>query len=334
SFIRSGRASGEWLDEEDERWASQGLLDYWSTLMYRAGQEPPDSTLAEFAPGNAPQVDECPYLGLDAFGEAQQSFFFGRRRLIDEMVTELKGNRLLSVVGPSGSGKSSLVLAGLMSALKAGATPGSRNWRYVPPMVPGSEPLANLARVLRPSTVSASDWDGVQIQCFKQNPHHLAQLLEKLYHSPTVLVVDQFEELFTLCLDDGARRAFIDNLIHLLQAPDNEHTLIITMRVDFEPYVARLPDFMPLFEKTQVRVTPLSAGELREAIEHPAELVGLKFEAGVVDALVQDILGEPAALPLLQFTLLKLWEARQRNLVTWEAYRRLGGGRQALASSA
>jgi len=108
----------------------------------------------------------------------------------------------------------------------------------------------------------------------------------------------------------------------------------LTMRTDFESFVARVPPLLPHFEKALVRVTPLNAAELRAVIEKPAEIVGLKFEAGVVDALVQDVLGEPAALPLLQFTLLKLWEQRDRNRITWESYKRLGGGRLALARSA
>jgi hypothetical protein len=106
------------------------------------------------------------------------------------------------------------------------------------------------------------------------------------------------------------------------------------MRTDFETFILRLPGFQPFFEQAVVRVTPLNPAELREAIERPAEAVGLKFEEGVVEALLQDILGEPAALPLLQFTLLKLWEHRDRNRITWDAYGRLGGGRLALARSA
>jgi hypothetical protein len=106
------------------------------------------------------------------------------------------------------------------------------------------------------------------------------------------------------------------------------------MRIDFEPYIMRLPELQPHFEANLLRVTPLNAAELREAVEAPADLIGLKFEEGVVDALLQDVLGEPAALPLLQFTLLKLWENRERNRVSWDVYRRLGGGRLALAYSA
>src|SRR5262249_37903714 len=149
-----------------------------------------------------------------------------------------------------------------------------------------------------------------------------------------VVIVDQLEEVFTLTGDDRVRNAFVNNLSALAQAPNAHHLVILTMRTDFEGQVARLPAFQPLFEQALVRVTPLNAGEIREAIEGPANLVGLKFEEGLVDALVADVLGEPAALPLLQITLLKLWEAREHNRVTWAAYRRLGGGRQALASSA
>ncbi len=106
------------------------------------------------------------------------------------------------------------------------------------------------------------------------------------------------------------------------------------MRADFESQVARAPEFQARFEEAAARITPMGAKELREAIEEPAKKIGLRFEEGVVEALLQDVLGEEAALPLLQFTLLKLWERRERNRVTWEAYRKLGGGRQALARAA
>lgn len=336
AFIRRGQATGALLDSDEDRWSSQSLLDYWANALYHAGLEPPDATLAEFDPALAPPLEDaqCPYLGLDAFREADHEIFFGRRRLVEEMVRRLEEKRLLAVVGPSGSGKSSLVLAGLLPDLKDGALPGSQDWRYYPPMVPGSNPLANLARLLRPPGIDTAGWDQRQIEGFQQDANHLARLIRASDDRPVVLVIDQFEELFTLCDDDRTRQAFIENLLGMVQSPDDRHSVILTMRIDFEPHVARLPAFQPLFEEAQVRVTPLSAAELREAIEEPAKLVGLKFEEGVVDALLRDILGEPAALPLLQFTLLKLWESRERNWVTWEAYRRLGGGRQALARSA
>lgn len=306
-FLRHGPAVGALLDADDDRRAAQSIFDYWTARLYRAGQDPPDSTLAAFDPLLAPELPDalCPYLGLDAFREADHEKFFGRRDLVAKLVERLANYPLLAVVGPSGAGKSSLVRAGLIPALKAGALPGSQGWRYPPPIVPGSDPPASLARL----DLASGD-------------------------APVVISVDQFEEVFTLCEDAAAREAFIGALLGLLSAPGAQNCVILTMRSDFETFIARVPSLQPLFEQGRVQVTPLSAGELRDAIEQPAARVGLKFEAGVVDALLQEILGEPAALPLLQFTLLKLWENRERNRVTWAAYRRVGGGRLALARSA
>lgn len=338
-FIEQGRTIGALLDDDSQRAVAQSTLDYWAAILYRSGIEPPESGLAEFDWSLAPELadDLCPYVGLDAFAEEQRSVFFGRERLVQEALHSLETSRLLVIVGPSGSGKSSLVLAGLLPALKSGAAPGSGQWRCAPRMVPGSEPLANLARVLHtlqmePAT-DADRWAELQAGQLADEPQHILDLIAQ-QDAPVLLVVDQFEETFTLCVDDSARRAFVACLTSVCQTPGRRHTLILTMRTDFENLVSRLPDFQAIFERHIFRVTPLNAAELRASIEAPAELIGLKFEPGLVDALLNDILGEPAALPLLQFTLLKLWEHRQRNYITWEAYRRLGGGRLALANSA
>ncbi len=339
-FIEQGRTTGALLDGEEERAVAQSLLDYWAAILYRAGVEPPESALAAFDWSLAPELaDElCPYVGLDAFSEGEQGVFFGRERLIEEAARRLATGRLLAVMGPSGSGKSSLVLAGLLPALKAGAAPGSAAWRYAPRMVPGSEPLANLARALyalqNEPAPEIEPWIVQQAARLAEDPEYVLTLAGKGDAAPALLVVDQFEEAFTLCVDDAARGAYVAALLALCQAPGRRHTLILTMRTDFETLVSRLPQFQAHFERHTFRVTPLNAAELRASIEAPARLVGLKFEQGLVDTLLHDILGEPAALPLLQFTLLKLWEHRERNYITWDAYRRLGGGRLALASSA
>lgn len=340
AFIEQGRATGAVLDVEEDRWAAQGLLDYWSAILYRTGIEPPDATLFDFDPELAPELpdDLVPYVGLDAFSEAKQAMFRGRQRLAETLLDALKENRLLAVVGPSGSGKSSLVLAGLIPDLKEGALPASQTWRYAPRLVPGSNPLSNLARLIQTLRGDAGDAPTEEtqqeVEFLRRDATYLVRLASETGDAPLVLVVDQFEEVFTLCSDDAVREAFVANVAWLAQAPGPRHTVILTMRTDFESFIARLPDFEPLFEQALVRVTPLNAAELREAIEGPAEMIGLKFEAGLVDILLQDILGEPAALPLLQFTLLKLWQQRERNYITWEAYHHLEGGRLALATSA
>ena len=334
-FIQRGRATGALLDAEADRWAAQTQLDYWSTQLYRPGQTPIDATLDDFDPSLAPELADalCPYLGLDAFHENNQQVFFGRERLIGELVKQLKTQRWLAMLGSSGSGKSSVVRAGLIPALERGALPGSAEWFYFPPMVPGSHPLLNLARLILPSEADITQIEA-EADRLQQDPAHLTNLIAARADRAAVLVIDQFEEIFTLCTDEVERRRFVDNLIALSQTPSAQHCIIITMRADFETHVVRLPNLQTVFEQSAVRLTPLNAAELREAIEAPAALIGLKFEEGVVDALLNDTLGEPAALPLLQFTLLKLWEGRERNRVTWETYKKLGGGRQALARSA
>lgn len=339
-LIRQGQATGAALDTDEDREAAQSILDYWSAILFKTGQTAPDATLAEFDPELAPLLaDElCPYVGLDPFREAKRDLFFGRERMITSLLERLQDDRFLVVVGPSGCGKSSIILAGLLPVLRNDALSDSQNWRFAPRMVPGSKPLTNLVRVMSEMLAEEiSDpvtWAREQEALLRRDPQHLTKLANSLSSTPIVGIVDQFEEVFTLCNDDSARQAFLDNLANLVRAPGTAHRVILTMRADFEPFVARFPEFQALFEPAVVRVTPLSSAELRDAIEKPAQKVGLKFEAGLVDQLLNDVLGEPAALPLLQFTLLKLWDNRERNRITWQAYNRLGGGRLALARSA
>jgi WD40 repeat protein len=335
-FVRCGRATGAVLETEADRTAAQTLLDYWDTTLYRSGHEADDATLAEFDYERAPELEDelCPYVGLDAFRELSHDKFFGRQRLIDEWIDRLRGQRLLVVLGLSGSGKSSLVMGGLIPALKAGALPGTQDWWYFPALVPGSDPLTNLARAVRPVGIQSSDWVRPTVEGFRNDPGHLAKLLDERGPTTSVVFVDQFEELFTLCADEDVRQAFVDNLLSMATAPDQRHLVILTMRSDYEPHLTLLSEFQSHLEQAQVRVGPLHPTEMREAIERPAQRVGLQFEEGVVDDLVHEMRSEPAGLPLLQFTLLKLWERRTRNRVTRDAYARLGGVRRALEISA
>jgi energy-coupling factor transporter ATP-binding protein EcfA2 len=336
NFIRRAKATGALLDANQDRETSQALLDYWVFVLIRVRRDPPEAILAEFDSSLSPTLSEgsCPYMGLEAFGEKDKDLYFGRAHLIERMARHVLENRVLAVVGPSGSGKSSLVQAGLLPALKNGALTDSKNWRFLPRMVPGCDPLKNLVLATRLSDEESVSWLQQQTALLEQDRSHLLRLVTLADNIPTVIVVDQFEEIFTLCLDDRLRNAFIQNLVALVEAPAPRHMMILSLRTDFESWIARLPDFMPLFERGQVRVLPLTAVDLRDAIEKPAERIGLKFEDGIVDALVGDILGEPAGLPLLQFTLLRMWKMRERNRISWKTYQSLGDARQALALTA
>lgn len=336
-FLTRGSATGVYLDSTDDRLASQSLLDYWVTILYKAKRTPPDATLAEFDPQLSPELADnlCPYRGLNAFQEEDSDLFFGRQRLVEQLVQKAKTERLLFVVGASGSGKSSLVLAGLIPILRNGILEGSERWRYFPRMVPGTNPLRNLASALQSFYGQTAEWAAEQGRLLREDPRHLPNLL-KDSDEPAVLIVDQFEEVFTLCLDDGLRESFVATLAALAESDGARHLAVITMRTDYEPHLVHLTTLMPLLERGQVRITPLTAADLHEAIEAPARCIGLKFEDGIVDALVKDILGEPAGLPLLQFTLLRLWKMREdgRSRITWSSYKKLGGARRALALTA
>jgi hypothetical protein len=279
------------------------------------------------------------------------------------------------VVGPSGCGKSSLVLVGLLPALRAGGIPpgpgepGSAAWDFLAPVVPGTDPLAALARVVRPGGAEhaahlADDYvhglldaatsamfrahcdacpacraalEAARREGFWSEPGRLRRLVEGRGPAPAFLLVDQAEEMFTLCADAADRLAFLDNVL-ALTAPGTAapHRVVLTIRADYLPQAGATPGLQVLADDEQLRLVPpvLTARELRRVIEEPARRVGLKFEEGIVDDLVKEMLGEEGALPLLQFTLQRLWEARQRNRTTWDAYRGVGGPRVTLDRTA
>ena len=240
------------------------------------------------------------------------------------MVEHLRQQPFLTVMGPLGSGKSSLVLGGLVPSLRSGVLPGSERWRYYPSFNPGADPLASLA--LAVGAPFADDSGPL-------NADDLIRFIDGAGEEPAVLIVDRFEELFTLCPSPERREAFADVLLGLVTSV-KKHIVLATLRSEFEAQIAALPQLHAAFGAAQFRLPPLSASELHDAIVEPAQIVGLKFEPGLVERLVKEILGEPAGLPLLQFTLLKLWDLRDRNRLTLDAYRKIGGGRLALARTA
>lgn len=335
-FVKFIAEAGNKIENIFERRMVQTILDYWSNVLYGQNKHTISLTLAHFDPSIAPVLtdEDNPYVGLDPFVEANHHLFFGRQTMVNRLVKHLQSERFLAVVGSSGSGKSSLVLAGLLPQLKNNAVEESGNWHYYPPFVPGSNPLINLAIAIGQEFEQDTIIFWQEIRKFQRHPKHLLRLVNNAHAQPVVFVIDQFEETFTLCTNPQIRYAFIENLIQLVQAPESRHTVILTMRIDFENYIAQLEHFLRLYTEARVVITPLTATELRTAIIGPAKLVNLQFTDNVADLLVQDILGEPAALPLLQFTLSKMWNMRDRNRITRSAYNQLGGGRLALSTSA
>ncbi|MEZ4593617.1 MAG: SUMF1/EgtB/PvdO family nonheme iron enzyme [Chloroflexota bacterium] len=335
-FLHRGEAAGIYIDNTEDREAAQSLLDYWHNQLFHAGKDTPEAVLDEFDTTTQPEIPDsrCPYIGLEAFTEDNKHLFYGRDQLIRELLDQVLVSRLVTAVGPSGSGKSSVVLAGLLPKLEEGALPGSDEWHYYPTIVPSAAPLTQLAKLLEPEGADAAEWITTNYDAFLSDTNHLTKLVLADTNGPAVITIDQFEETFTLCQDEQERDAFIDNLLGLVNTREQRHMVLLTMRVDYESYLNKVPLFRGLYEQGLVRVTAMNGSELHAAIQQPAEAIGLKFEDGLIEALVREIVGEPAALPLLQFALLQLWDDRERNRITWDAYRRLGGVMQALASTA
>ncbi len=241
----------------------------------------------------------CPFPGLAPFDADHAEYFFGRERLVAELVARLVGAPLLAVIGPSGSGKSSAVRAGLMPALADGVLPGSERWRLAL-MRPGAHPLAELERTRARA------------------------------EGRTVLAVDQFEEVFTVCRDEEERTAFLDELVDRASDGDAQLQVVVAMRADFYGRCALHDRLARLVGANQVLVGPMRRDELRRAIEEPARRVGLRVEPSLTDALTADVLDEPGGLPLLSAALLEQWRERDGRWMRRSAYERTGGVRGAV----
>jgi energy-coupling factor transporter ATP-binding protein EcfA2 len=347
AFLQRGAAGGAYLDETRERRACQAMLDYWAGRCYSHGLDVTRPLLVPHDHALLPQLadDACPYLGLAAFGESDAKHFFGRDDQIAALVERLRRQRLLVVTGASGSGKSSLVLAGLVPALRSAAVDGSAGWIYPSPLTPGVTPLRQLAHALAHALALAAD-GGAREPDDAAIADHAAQLLRHPAHAvamlsplaqPVLLVVDQFEEALTLRTEQtsAAHLAFVAALCAVVDAPGPGHRVVATMRKDVEPQLAReYPDLNRRYGEAEFSVYSMEAARLREAIERPAQQVGLKFQAGLVDDLIKSVVGEDASLPLLQFSLTSLWARRKGNLITRDAYREVGSPRQAMAEAA
>jgi WD40 repeat protein/DNA-binding SARP family transcriptional activator len=243
----------------------------------------------------------CPYKGLATFEIDDAEYFFGREQLVAELVARLVGAPLLGVVGASGSGKSSALRAGLLHALAGGVLPGSDRWSRVV-IRPGEHPMRELR-----ATRGRLGGD-----------------------RRVVLVVDQFEELFTACRDEQERGEFVAELVRAARDADRG-SVVLGVRADFFGRCAEYPDLSRLLGGNTVLVGAMSGEELRRAIEQPAQRVGLQVEPGLADALLSDVEGEPGALPLLSTALLQLWGQRGGRHLRLAAYTRSGGVQGAVA---
>ncbi|KAF3886951.1 MULTISPECIES: nSTAND1 domain-containing NTPase [Nostocales] len=292
----------------------------------------------------------CPYKGLEAFGEEDVQYFYGRETLTQQLINDLARNSFLAVVGASGSGKSSVVQAGLMTQLRSGKQlPGSENW-WIKSLRPGAQPLEALSRRLAASGQEDKGIGGRGEIAGEMTSSSPKLILEGLLYQGiegfvywvrsrpepmVVLVIDQFEELFTLASYEERKR-FLELVLGAIAYASDRFKLVITLRADFIAPCLEVPELALLLQHSSVLVPPrLDRDDYHRVIVNPAEQVGLKVESGLVEILLQELNDSVGNLPLLEFVLQQLWEYRQEGELTLAAYQQhLGGIKGALEHKA
>jgi DNA-binding SARP family transcriptional activator/WD40 repeat protein len=265
----------------------------------------------------------CPWRGLRSYEVEDARWFAGRERLVAQLVARLAGARLLSLVGASGSGKSSVLRAGLLAALASDVLPGSAGWRVVT-LRPGAHPMRGLAR----RSLGPAD------------PDEAADPLGQLVSAPgghdgrVIVAVDQFEEVWTVCSDDGERRQFLDTLAELATDSRSPVSVVVAVRADFMGKLADHDALSALVNDGTVLVGALTPSEVRRAIRRPATAAHLVLDDGLADTIVSDAGDEPGLLPLLSATMTQLWERREGAALTYAAYVGLGNLSGAIATLA
>ncbi|MFW5471111.1 BTAD domain-containing putative transcriptional regulator [Knoellia sp. CPCC 206435] len=264
----------------------------------------------------------CPWRGLAAYDVEDARWYAGRERLVAELVARVASSRAIAVVGASGSGKSSALRAGLVASLAADVLPGSAAWSVVV-MRPGPHPLRELAR----AALGRSHADVGDL---------LSQLVtaDDSADTRTVLVVDQLEEVWTLCDDEHERRQFLDTLAELATDARSDVTVVVALRADRTGELAEHSGLAALVGDATVLVGAPTPAEVRRTIDRPAAAAGLGLDEGLADTIVSDAGAEPGLLPLLSTSLTQLWEQRDGANLTYAAYVRTGGLSGAIATLA
>jgi len=315
------------LDIEDEPRVVERLLDLAANVRRE----------------DAPGLGLCPYKGLNYFDEADADIFVGREDLtakLTERVLSMTSaghpnqTRFLAVVGASGSGKSSLVRAGLIPALRWNEN--SADWHFHI-ITPTAHPLESLATSLTIEAHSVS-FTVTLIDDLAKDERALNLYARRKFQSQgnsrLLLVVDQFEETFALCRSEEERVSFIGNLLRAGTEADGPVLVIITLRADFYAHCANYIQLREALSESQEYIGAMSDDELRRSIEEPAQRGNWEIEEGLVDVLLYDVGHEPGALPLLSHALMETWQRRRGRTMTLGGYASSGGVHRAIAETA
>ena len=358
-------AGDDWLKVIPSTWDEKSYVDareqHYETAIQKLiarlellapMSESPTTTPSDVDFSAVPEPDtepRNPYKSLEPFRSDDARDFFGRDEFVQDLLKALEeslfieqqasqAGRLLAVVGPSGSGKSSVVMAGLLPELQKGAIASSSEWIFLKPMVPGAHPFENLAQTMASSFPERS-FVSLQEDLKADSArglHILASQITKQPNTKVVLLVDQFEELFTLTMSKEEQQRFIDVLVAAITEPQGPVVVILTLRADFYDRPIQYPELARLIEKHHLLVLPMDLKDLRSVIEGPARLpdVQLKFEGDLLGDLLFEVQGQVGALPLLQFTLDQLFQLRSGHLLTLDAYKQIGGVKGAVSKKA
>jgi hypothetical protein len=298
------------------------LFDFISGQLKGEGQEPRSLgsgrslTLVSYQPEAQKVItinETNPYQGLMAFTSDTKQFFFGRDRVVQDLVGKLYESNFVPLIGASGSGKSSIVLAGVIPRLE------DLGWRVLEPIKPGTEPLETLhSQIFSLYVGDVLAPPG----CRPTIPGN----------EPILIVIDQFEELFTLCRDRDEQSQFINLLLDLTES--GRIKAVITMRADFFEACLAYPALTQAIQTNQVLLSRMAEADLEAAIVNPAKLQGMSLQPKLFTKILQDVEAEENCLPLLEFALQQLWDQRSGTELTFDAYRKLGGVTGALNAHA
>jgi WD40 repeat protein len=300
-----------------------------------------DIKVAPVTPADINADDDlpCPYRGLFHFGPNDAEFFFGRDVFIEELIQATVKRNFIPVLGASGSGKSSVVLAGLVPKLQQQSA-----WKFTH-FRPGDNPFHALAQALVPlyepeKNATEQMYQARQLaEYFVNGSFPLKDVFTKIeHHYPNhrvLLIADQFEELYTLCNDEKTRTSFLDTLLAGFQSSSSGFqsppVLVATMRADFLGNALSYPPFGDVLQNTDIKIRSMNHSELSQVIVKPAEKLGITFEAGLVERILNDVEDKPGNLPLLEFALTLLWQQRTGKQLSHTAYDAIGKVQGALA---
>ncbi|MEA5546439.1 tetratricopeptide repeat protein [Limnoraphis robusta CCNP1324] len=289
-------------------------------------------TVTELTEDNTEDNLICPYQGLYHFSYENSEYFFGREVFVEELFQYTETRNFIPVLGASGSGKSSVILAGLVPKLvQAG------RWQFTH-FRPGNDPFHALAQALVPLYEPDLDkTDGIAqarklAAYFQDNTVPLSDVFSTIQrnhpHNRILLIADQFEELYTLCNDEKIRRQFLDTLLTTFKSFAEQSSLstvlVGTMRADFLGNALSYRPLADVLQKGNIMLGPMNEKELRDIIEKPAKKLGVSFESGLVERILDDVDKQPGNLPLLEFALTELWKERKGKQLTHKAYENIG----------